>query len=841
MRLVNKTQRCALLRQCGLLLLNLFVLPSFFLISTASAKSKTAATKDIDVISASEIATTKLDRYIDCIIDITINQQEKQIIPALCDTTTNHIWLDKKEFGRLGVTKIPENPIKKAGKNYYPLTKIPNASFQFDSALMKLDIQLPHHYFPKNNFILSNEELVSPQKPDSPGGFLNYDLFFQKLPNALASTKSANFEIGLFNRYGVGTANFLVQGQTIDDPNQWNIKRLNTTWTIDQPSKLKSFRLGDAIAEPGLWGSAVSFGGIQWGTNFSVQPDYIQFPLLATEGVAKIPSTVDILVNNSLIKRQTLAPGPFDISNIPLISGRGDVQVVVTDLLGQQKIITIPYYTSTRLLRKGIHDYSVSLGLLRFNFGLKSNDYKTPFASVTDTYGVTDKFSTQWHTELSKDVQDAGVATTTSLPKFLGILTLAGAASHTAFTQPIQSMGGLALLQYSFQGKKLNYQANFRLQTPYFRTLGANVDGISKRPSFEAQIGAGMPIYQGGLGISYTERKNRDEANNHIFNMSYSLSIGKHSNLSLNASFQSGAIKNQTFSATYLLSFGSTKTNKNLSLNYNRSSSSDSSDKAQWTANLNRSLPPGKGYGYRIQAATGQRTFGSAEGSIQTDYGTYRAGLARENSSTGYKLQANGGIAMMAKQFFFSRFIRESFAIIEMPGLSSTPVRLENHPIATTNQDGFAFIPNLGAYRRNHFSVDPNKLPINSVIPDTKFDLIPYFRSGVFYKLPIRKSYNALLIIHQPSGEPIPIGAEVSVEGLTEIQWASENGETFLTDLKPTNNITVSWKDQSCQFILNVKDTDEAIPHLGTFTCQPLPLKPTSSKKESNAHEKKIP
>ena len=42
--------------------------------------------------------------------------------------------------------------------------------------------------------------------------------------------------------------------------------------------QLASLRLGDSISGASGWGGAVRFGGVQWATNFSVQPDFVTFP-----------------------------------------------------------------------------------------------------------------------------------------------------------------------------------------------------------------------------------------------------------------------------------------------------------------------------------------------------------------------------------------------------------------------------------------------------------------------------------------------------------------------------------------------------------------------------------
>jgi len=89
-----------------------------------------------------------------------------------------------------------------------------------------------------------------------------------------------------------------------------SLARLDTTWTRDFPDQLATLRLGDSISTPGAWGRAMRFGGVQYGTNFSTQPSLVTTPLLAAQGEALVPSTVDVFVNGRQWPAKTVPPGP---------------------------------------------------------------------------------------------------------------------------------------------------------------------------------------------------------------------------------------------------------------------------------------------------------------------------------------------------------------------------------------------------------------------------------------------------------------------------------------------------------------------------------------------------
>ena len=75
-----------------------------------------------------------------------------------------------------------------------------------------------------------------------------------------------------------------------------------------------------------------------------LQPGYVTTPLLA-EGNDALPSTVDVFVQPArrLAGRRA---GPFEITNVPAVSGSGSIQLVVRDAFGQQQVISQSFYGS---------------------------------------------------------------------------------------------------------------------------------------------------------------------------------------------------------------------------------------------------------------------------------------------------------------------------------------------------------------------------------------------------------------------------------------------------------------------------------------------------------------
>ncbi|TPG54867.1 fimbria/pilus outer membrane usher protein [Sphingomonas glacialis] len=257
------------------------------------------------------------------------------------------------------------------------------------------------------------------------GGFVNYDVLADRSYGA--STVSGLFEVGLFSPLGSGSTTVVARSSGSGA----KVVRLDSAWTIDDPDRLRSLRIGDSISRGGIGGTPLRFGGVQFGRSFETQPGYVTLPLPSLNGSAALPSVADVYVNNVLMGHQDVRPGPFAITDVPVVSGAGQVSLVVRDMLGRQTTISQSYYTSPELLRAGLDDYSAEAGFARRDYGTRSFDYGSFFASATYRYGLSNTLTGEAHGELTPSIQQAGVAADFVVPG-VALVSLGGAASHAS-------------------------------------------------------------------------------------------------------------------------------------------------------------------------------------------------------------------------------------------------------------------------------------------------------------------------------------------------------------------------------------------------------------------------
>jgi outer membrane usher protein len=706
--------------------------------------------------------------------------------------------VDNLERWRL--RRPPGPPRFHAGLQYYALDAIDGVTYAYDPVKQRLTITAPARAFTDTRFVNAQLQYPAPT-PSQPGGFLNYNLFGSRASGE--SQYAGQFEAGVFSAYGVLVAGLLAQ----DNAGTKNSVRLDTTWTSDFPQRLSTLRIGDAINVPGAWGRAVRFGGVQYSTNFTTQPGYITFPSLATNGQAALPSTVDVFVNNALVAQRQVPPGPFSITNIPTVNGSGNVQLVVRDLFGREQLISQPFYASVNLLKAGLEDFSYEAGFERNNFGVESFDYGHAVASATYRRGLTDQLTGEVRGEASRDLGVAGVALGYLIAD-VGVVTANAVASGGG-----GGSGGLGGIGFQRQTGRFSVLAQGQWSSSSFRQIGATTDSPVPLRQWSASVGYQFDRY-GSASATYVAQDFRTKDSVHVLSGGYSVGLGPWAFLNLTVAKTFGVHGDVALGATITVPFGD-RTIAAVAYNGVRESSQGNTDDTSFT--LQRNLPVGEGYGYRIVAHTHDEI--TASGTWQNNIGTYTLDVSRFQGSNAERVNVAGGIGYVGGHAFLSRQITDSFGVVRVADYPGVAVLQDNQPVGRTDANGYAVLPQLRAYDINRVSIDQQDLPLDATLDSLKMESVPYYRSGLLFDFPVRRSHGATLRIRLDDGAPIPSGAIVRIAGRDEEFPVGLEGEAYLTGLEEENHLSASWKGRSCEFDAKFPRTADPLPNLGTFVC----------------------
>lgn len=739
-------------------------------------------------------------------VDINLQQLNQTVLVLEDKTGVLYLWSHDLRRWRLRSPDV-STAIEYQGEQYFPLSAISDVSHLYNRKKLTLMIKVGSEAYVETSRTTRFENPAPPIKPGS-GGFINYELLAANSPDSIQ--RSGQFEFGYFNRFGVGISNLLADN--LDSSSR--LTRLDSTWTTDYPERLRTLHLGDAVSAPGTWGRSIRFGGIQFGTNFGTQPGFVTSPPQSALGQAVLPSTVDVFINNALVSRQSVPPGPFSISNLPVITGAGEVQLVVRDLLGREQRIIQPFYGAQSLLQEGLEDFSYELGFVRDNFGINSNDYGRWLSTGTYRRGVSERGTGEVHVEAMADQATLGAGGDYLLPKF-GTINI-----YIAGSQSRAIRGEMVLLGIDRQAQPWSIGSRSQWMSRDFTQIGLTPSQLP--PVQVSSVNLSYAAHGGGsLGMAYVEQRNREQADTRIATLSYSITPGKNSSLNVSVLRNLSGDVSTTIFALFSIAFNPS-THWSVGSQSMRGGSGIGGTGNEFTSTLQHNLPPGEGYGYRLQA----RTSGAEEASysLQNNIGTYTLDAAQNQGVTATRLNASGGIALLGGDAFMSRRIDQSFAVVRIADYPNVRVLADNQPAGRTDVDGNALIPRLRAYDRNVISIDQRDVPLDAEISTLKIDAVPYFRSGIDIEFPIKHAHGATLTIHLKDGKPLPVGTSVQEIGNDEIYTVGYGGELYVVDLSSITTLRASWGDKSCTFDVPYIESADPLPHLGTFICKEIEL-----------------
>ncbi|MDC0607689.1 fimbria/pilus outer membrane usher protein [Amylibacter sp.] len=734
-------------------------------------------------------------------LDVFINDQRKDTVLLL--RNENRLFVGAQDLQRWRLRLPNNNPLKFYDEDFYALDALAGLTFKLDDSTQSLLMQVPPRLF-EATYLNGQEIDLEVPSPVSPGGFINYSLSANHAEGLTNSTGS--IDLGGFGSWGSGQTRIL----GLDLNKQVRAIRLESTWTRDDPTLLTRLRFGDTISGTSRWGGAVRFGGIQWSTDFSLQPDFITSPRPGISGEAALPSTVELYVDNLLQMRREVPSGPFSIQDLPVINGQGDARLLVRDILGREQVIIKPFFTSSRVLKQGLQDYSYGLGFVRRNFGIESNNYGRLVAVGTHRFGITEKFTGEVHGELLGKQQSVGLGGILLSPA-AGILSGSLAMSNSK-----KGVGGLLGLGFQLQSGNFRFGVNTELASQNFAKLGLEPEKVAPRHISQMIIGMATNNY-GSFSVNYTHQASRDFEEYKSVNGSYVREVGGIGNIRASVTRYLNGETKTVFGLNFSmnLDFGKrSSANMNMSTNTGRKNLS---------LQLNRRIPSGGGVGYRLVSELGDSDRREAEVSIQNKVGNYTLAASQSWNQSAFRGSASGGVAFIGGSSFFSRRIDDSFAVVQVPGYAGVGIYKDNQLSTRTDAKGNALLTGLRSYQKNSVRIEQSDIPLNAQIDTLQLDAIPYFSSGLVLKFPVKRSRGALLTVVLENGGSLPAGAQVEIIGENilenELFPTGMRGEVYLTGLAMNNRLRVTWREQSCEFALPFPETTDPLPHLGTYIC----------------------
>jgi len=695
------------------------------------------------------------------------------------------------------------------GSNYYGIHQFRGALAELNVRTMKLFVSMPPALMPLRMVDMRDPGLASPIADF--GAYMDYEVNFLSEDRTGSRTTFGLMSPVVFGPIGSLNASLLYRNHSVSDEfgadgshNGLNV--LELTYVRDDPSRLRSLRVGDIITQSGRMGRALRFGGIQLATNFSTQPTLITYPLPNFYGQAAVPTALDVYVNGRLTRREEVQPGPYILENVPVVNGAGQLQVVARDALGRQQVFTQDFYLSTELLMEGLSDYSFNIGALREAFGLENFRYGEMAASATWRHGLREYLTVEGHGEFAD-----------------GLAMISGAGQYAIKAGGIASAGlGIstgesgtgARLQLGIQRMlgPFSYNVEVAGATRAFAIVGI----YESAPKLQLLASGGVSTAElGSIGMAIVHQGFRDRPSRSIVSANHSMSFFNRLSLSTYLSYMNAEDSGFTAGVRFSMPLGY---DHNLSGGIRAGRSGTRLD-----AGVRRNLPAGNGYGYHLDVSASDNSYIDAGLMGQTEVGTYF--LDVRNSELGgnaWQVSSRGSIAYLDGMTNFTRQIRDAFAVVNVGNYEGVRVYAENQEIGRTNKNGQLFVPGLRPYLKNQLRIEVDDLPLNTNIDSLHKETAPFFRSGVVVNFGVRVAQDVILRVILPDGTPIPEGAVASMPDEGGDFPVGLDGLLYLQGIDSAMLIGIRWGGTTCDVDVPMTQGDAIIPNLGDIVCEPI-------------------
>jgi outer membrane usher protein len=729
------------------------------------------------------------------------------------------VLLGKDDAQSAGVPFTTAALVAFGGAEYVSLASLaPHATYRLDLATVTLRVTVDPTLLGGTSVALDESGASSAAATRSdPSGFLTYSL--------TSDTANLGGDASLFLQGGATVgAGLLSAGGSYGSG---DVRRGLISYQLDSQARLNRLTIGDELVSSDALGASTVLGGIGVSRHFELQPDYAYFPSPGLSGTVLGPTTADVYVNGSFVRSVQLAPGNFNLSDIPVPAGAGVSQIVLRDAYGNSQTLSGAFYETRALLRKGLSDYDYHLGFVRSSpFG--ATDTYGPLAAIGSyRLGLTNALTAGARVERWAGSVDGGPELDVGLP--LGHLSLEPSLSSTFGVS-----GSAFAAGYDYFGRRFSLSLSALTQSQNYATpslaAGAQRTRSSLRENLSFPLTRTATLALSNTTSTYTLEPAAGQLMATLdvqvprLRAYVSLSAERDSGgsiLGLNGPASSG---HWTVGAQTSFSVG-----KGASL-----SASTSSTGAGYASTLQfaKGTPSGPGFGYQAVATSGKEPSAAAQLDYHTQYGNVQV-LSNTSGSAGLAttLTLNGSLAGFQQGIFFAPPITSAYALADVPGYRGLAVFSGGQYAGRTDGRDAAVVPNLDPYNDNSIGIDQLSDRLDLIEDQSTLKLRPRESAGVVARFSVRQfhAYTGRVVIRRNGTTLVPalgsLALILSKHG-TSTDLGSQ-GQFYVENLEPGSyEATVTAvDDSSCTFRIDLPPGKPDLPvtSIGTATCEATP------------------
>ncbi len=675
-----------------------------------------------------------------------------------------------------------------------------------------------------------------------------------------------NWRLRQFTTYNhTGTSFAPASDSVYDKSNASPWRAVSTSAQRDIESLNGQLLVGEAQT-PGEVMESIGFRGAQLASDAAMLPDSQQGFAPTVRGFAQTQAKVSIRQHGYSIYTTYVAPGEFIIDDLYPTGGSGDLQVTVTEANGRETSFTQPYASVPTLLREGAWRYNIAAGQFRSG---DAEEGGATFLQGTLVRGLGKDVTAFGGTLVSPIQRTMMLGIGRNIP-WLGAASVDLTRSQTFTPDSFTGYSTRWLYARTFvdtfmPGSTAVRMSGYRHSSEGFRTFAQAVSMNEELPATRSsdadRIRARKNEWQlelvqqmGAVGsMNFSVHAQRYWATDRIdrfVQMGWTSSWGvaqysvflsagrdhgdrvigpKFFDLAVSVSMPLDAIFGGTLQATAASAepsigngFGGLAHSQ---LNYTVASQKDGpvSHRASVFGNLldDRSVSYALGTSIDSSSSASQGSQGArgsraspasnASVSLQRRAGVVDASWSQSKNYSQGTIGANGSVVLHSGGVTFAQGLGETIGIASTSGIGN--IGFDNLPGTTTDDEGYAVLPYLAAFRTNRIALRTRDLAGNVEVKSAVAQVHPSRGAVVPLNFEVTRGYRILFTLIDTRGLSIPFGAVIENESGQEIAVVGPEGQAFVMAETLSGSFRVRWGDarqKACVLPYSIEANEEA-------------------------------
>lgn len=585
------------------------------------------------------------------------------------------------------------------------------------------------------------------------------------------------------------------------------------------------FEAGNTWTRSSLFDS-IRFDGAQIYSDESMLPYSQRGFAPVVRGIADTNATVTVRQHGSVIYQTVVSPGAFVIDDINPNSLSGDLEVTVREEDGRERKFIQPFSGVPGMVREGQFKYFLTAG--KRDAGGTGGKEPT-FSEMAVKYGILNGLTMYGGFQVAEDYDAVALGLGFGLG-VLGAVSVDAIRSHARFDDGDNATGQSYSVNYSKSfvetGSTLTL-ASYRYSTENYYSLddAADRDIMSKnghrwhsrnktQATYTQAINKGR---WGALSLSgYRETYwDSDDVDSNM-SIGYSNNIGAVSYSLDYSQDQSGDYdKDKRFSLYLSVPFDRLLPGSTVSYTMTRDNHHNQSQRAT----LSGTALEHNNLSYSLSGTTEKQGDGTFSGNTrwQGSSGEISASYSHSERYEQLHYGARGGVLVHSGGVTFSRNMGTAEnGIILVDANGAGDIAVSNTQGVHTDSRGYAVRTYAAGYNHNRVSLDGKTLGADMDINQSITDVVPTGGAVVKAKFDVAKGYRALFLLDY-HGENVPFGAQAGIDGAHTMTFVGDNGELYLSGLKPNGIINVIWPGHQCKASYSLDEKDAFYVSAGLF------------------------